>query len=157
MGCPWAASSFGEEVLVKKGRRKVGEGERSRVGLLLGLCLGLCLGLMAWSIRPRPSFSITFYPTGALTPTCLLDVFVNVITPCRGVWDIIMGNKVNLRDQRGETEAMIFWSRRSGWILWTYGKNDEDVKTVSPDSYFVANGFWEGVTKPTELSTYTQT
>lgn len=47
----------GGEVLVKKGRRKVGEGERSsRVGLLLGLCLGL----MAWSMRPFPSFSMCF-------------------------------------------------------------------------------------------------
>lgn len=47
----------GGEVLVKKGRRKVGEGERSsRVGLLLGLCLGL----MACSMRPFPSFSMCF-------------------------------------------------------------------------------------------------
>ena len=44
-------------VLVKKGRRKVGEGERSsRVGLLLGLGLGL----MACSIRPFPSFNMCF-------------------------------------------------------------------------------------------------
>lgn len=44
-------------VLVKNGRRKVGEGERSsRVGLLLGLCLGL----MACNIRPFPSFNMCF-------------------------------------------------------------------------------------------------
>lgn len=42
---------------MKKGRRKVGDGERSsRVGLLLGLCLGL----MACSMRPLPSFSMCF-------------------------------------------------------------------------------------------------
>lgn len=42
---------------MKKGRWKVGEGQRSsREGLLLGLCLGL----MACSIRPFPSFSMCF-------------------------------------------------------------------------------------------------
>lgn len=43
--------------MFKKGMRKTGEGERSRVGLLLGLCLGL----MACSIRPLPSFNMCFY------------------------------------------------------------------------------------------------
>lgn len=53
----WGGGEGGGEVLVKKGRRKVGEGERSsRVGLLLGLCLGL----MACSMRPFPSFSMCF-------------------------------------------------------------------------------------------------
>lgn len=53
----WWGGEGGGEVLEKKGRRKVGEGERSsRVGLLLGLCLGL----MACSMRPRPSFSMCF-------------------------------------------------------------------------------------------------
>lgn len=53
----WCGGEGGGEVLVKKGRRKVGEGERSsRVGLLLGLCLGL----MACSMRPLPSFSMCF-------------------------------------------------------------------------------------------------
>lgn len=48
----------GEEggVLVEKGQRKEGDGERSCVGLLLGLCFGL----MACSIRPLPSFSMCF-------------------------------------------------------------------------------------------------
>lgn len=45
------------EVLPEKGHRKEGEGERSRVGLLLGLCFGL----MACSIRPFPSFSMCFW------------------------------------------------------------------------------------------------
>lgn len=44
-------------VLVEKGQRKEGDGERSCVGLLLGLCLGL----MACSIRPLPSFSMCFW------------------------------------------------------------------------------------------------
>lgn len=53
----WWGGEGGGEVLEKKGRRKVGEGERSsRVGLLLGLCLGL----MACNMRPRPSFSMCF-------------------------------------------------------------------------------------------------
>ncbi|KAG7214612.1 hypothetical protein INR49_010504 [Caranx melampygus] len=53
----WGGGEGGGEVLVKKGRRKVGEGERSsRVGLLSGLCLGL----MACSMRPFPSFSMCF-------------------------------------------------------------------------------------------------
>lgn len=51
------AGEDGGEVLPEKGHRKDGEGERSRVGLLLGLCFGL----MACSIRPFPSFSICFW------------------------------------------------------------------------------------------------
>lgn len=51
------AGEEGGEVLPEKGHRKDGEGERSRVGLLLGLCFGL----MACSIRPFPSFSICFW------------------------------------------------------------------------------------------------
>lgn len=36
--------------------------------------------------------------------TCLLDVFINVLAPCRGVRDIIVGDKINLRsDQRSHT------------------------------------------------------
>lgn len=53
----WCGGEGGGEVLAKKGRRKVGEGERSsRVGLLLGLCRGL----MACNMRPFPSFSMCF-------------------------------------------------------------------------------------------------
>lgn len=51
------AGEEGGEVLPEKGHRKEGEGERSRVGLLLGLCFGL----MACSIRPFPSFSMCFW------------------------------------------------------------------------------------------------
>lgn len=36
--------------------------------------------------------------------TCLLDVFIDVFAPCRGVRDIIVGHEVDLRsDQRSHT------------------------------------------------------
>lgn len=60
--------------MLKKGRRKVGEGERSssRVGLLLGLCLGL----MACSMRPFPSFNMCFCRDnkGTFTLSCSLGL-----------------------------------------------------------------------------------
>ena len=55
------------------------------------------LSIFSQSEPPPPTQPTTPHSPVTTTPTRLLDVLVNVVTPRRGVWDIVVGDKVDLR------------------------------------------------------------